>query len=110
MSKPDHPVLETVDAPWSEALVLVCSECDGGRGTELAQHLKDAVRTQLEKDGRSRKDIRVARVRCLGICPKRGVAVTIAGASRRPENYVVAAKDKAAVPALRAAVFGSIKE
>lgn len=100
MSHPDRPVLETVEAPWSTALVLVCSECDGGRGVELAQALKDEIKSQGHK-----KEIRVARVRCLGICPKRGVAVTIAGESRATESYVVAPKDKAAVPALCAAIL-----
>ena len=103
MSHNEMPVLEAAETPWSTALVLVCSECDGGRGAELTQALKDEMKARDHK-----KDVRVARVRCLGICPKRGVAVTVAGETRRTESYVVNAKDKAAVPALCAAVLGPV--
>jgi hypothetical protein len=100
MSFPEKPVLEPVDQPWSTALVLVCSECEGGHGVELTHKLKDAV-----KESGHKKDVRVARVRCLGICPKKGVAVTITGAGRAPQSCVVTGKDHAAVPALLAAIL-----
>lgn len=95
MSKHEMPPLRPVEPEWSEGLVLVCSECDGGRGVELAADLKQAM-----KDAGHRKDIRVARVRCLGICPKRGVAVTVTGPRQAAESYVANPKDDAAVPAL----------
>jgi hypothetical protein len=107
MSHPEKPVLESVAAPWSRALVLVCSECDGGRGVELAQHLKDEIRARIEAAGGHRKDVRVARVRCLGICPpKHGVAVTVTGPAQAAASYVATGKDRAAVPALCAAILG----
>ena len=90
-----RPVLETVDPDWSTALVLVCSECDGGRGVDLAGDLKDAM-----KAAGHRKDVRVARVRCLGICPKAGIAVTVTAPARPAQSCVVAGRDKAAIPAL----------
>lgn len=101
----EKAVVETVEAPWSTALVLVCSECDGGRGVDLAQALKDEIKQKIESAGGHKKEIRVARVRCLGICPKRGVAVTIASETRTAESYVVAPRDKAAVPALCATIL-----
>lgn len=103
MSHTEKPVLETVAAPWATALVLVCSECDGGRGVDLAQALKDEMKAQDRK-----KDVRVARVRCLGICPKRGVAVTVAGEARSTDSFVVHGKDRAAVPALCAVILGPV--
>lgn len=96
----EKPVLETVEQPWSTALVLVCSECDGGHGVDLAHKLKDAV-----KEAGHKKDVRVARVRCLGLCPKRGVAVTVTGADRLAQSYVVAGKDHNAVQALAAVIL-----
>jgi predicted metal-binding protein len=89
-------VLETAEQPWSTALVLVCSECDGGHGVELTNRLKDSVKAAGHK-----KDVRVARVRCLGICPKRGVAVTVTGADRTACSYVVHGKSDDAVDTLR---------
>lgn len=100
MSHIEKTVLDPVESPWSTALVLVCSECDGGHGVALTQHLKDEIKARGHK-----KDVRVARVRCLGICPKRGVAVTVSGVDRAAESYVVTGKDKAAVPALCAAIL-----
>jgi predicted metal-binding protein len=92
---PKKSVLETAEQPWSTALVLVCSECDGGHGVDLAHRLKDSVKAAGHK-----KDVRVARVRCLGICPKRGVAVTVTGADRASSSYVVHGRDSDAVDAL----------
>jgi predicted metal-binding protein len=94
------PLLETAEQPWSTALVLVCSECDGGHGMKLAQDLKDGVKAAGHK-----KDVRVARVRCLGICPKRGVAVTVTGADRTACSYIVQGRDHDVVDALRDAIL-----
>lgn len=105
MSHKDRAVLETADQPWSTALALVCSECDGGHGVDLAGRLKDAM-----KEAGHKKDVRVARVRCLGICPKKGVAVTITAADRAAQSVVVHARDHKnwdhdAVPALAALIL-----
>ncbi len=102
MSSHDHhhsakPAIEPVEPDWSTALVLLCSECDGGRGVDLAAELKDAM-----KAAGHRKDVRVARVRCLGICPKNGVAVTVTAPDRIAQSYVITGKDKVALPALQA--------
>ncbi len=93
-------VLEAAEQPWSTALVLVCSECDGGHGVKLAQELKDGVKAAGHK-----KDVRVARVRCLGICPKRGVAVTVTGADRAARSYVVSGRDHDATAALYSVIL-----
>ncbi|WP_341703990.1 (2Fe-2S) ferredoxin domain-containing protein [Ferrovibrio sp.] len=92
MSKHDLPPLHPVDPDWSTGLVLVCSECEGGRGADLA----DAVKQAMKAAGH-RKDVRVARVRCLGICPKRGIAVTVTAPDRAACSFVAAPKDRAAV-------------
>lgn len=106
MTHHDKPAVETVEAPWSTALVLVCSECDGGRGIELAQHLKDEIKQRGHK-----KDVRVARVRCLGICPpKHGVAVTVTGAARPAESYVATGRDRTTVPQLCAVILAAGQE
>jgi hypothetical protein len=89
------PVIKPVEPDWSTALVLVCSECDHGRGIDLAAELKDVVKAAGHK-----KDVRVARVRCLGICPKQGVAVTVTAPDRPAQSCVVTGRDKTAVPAL----------
>ncbi|MFC3675485.1 hypothetical protein [Ferrovibrio xuzhouensis] len=94
------PPLQPVEPDWQQGLVLVCSECDGGRGIGLASDLKQAL-----KDAGHKKDVRVARVRCLGLCPKHGVAATVTGPDRVAQSYVVEAKDKAAVAALQDAVL-----
>lgn len=88
-----------VEPDWQQGLVLVCSECDGGRGIALAADLKHAL-----KEAGHKKDVRVARVRCLGICPKHGVATTLTGPDRVARSYVVHAKDRGAVAALQDAV------
>ena len=99
MSIPEKSVLQPVEQPWSMALVLVCSECDGGHGVDLAHRLKDAMKAAGHK-----KDVRVARVRCLGICPKRGVAVTITGTAQPAQSHVVIGKGHDAVTALTALI------
>ena len=103
MSKHDLPPLSPVEPDWQDGLVLVCSECDGGRGADLAADLKHALKAAGHK-----KEVRVARVRCLGICPKHGVAATVTGPDRAARSYVVNARDKAAVPALRQALQDGI--
>ncbi|WP_341908718.1 (2Fe-2S) ferredoxin domain-containing protein [Ferrovibrio terrae] len=99
MSSSEKSVLQPAEQPWSTALVLVCSECEGGHGVDLAQRLKDAMKAAGHK-----KDVRVARVRCLGICPKRGVAVTITGAAQPAQSHVVTGKGHDAVAALTALI------
>jgi predicted metal-binding protein len=94
------PSLDAAEQPWSTALVLVCSECDGGHGLDLAQRLKDEM-----KQAGHKKDVRVARVRCLGICPKRGVAVTVTGGARTACSYVVTGRDRDAVADLAAVIL-----
>ena len=94
------PPLQPVDPDWRDGLVLVCSECDGGRGADLAADLKQAL-----KDAGHRKTVRVARVRCLGICPKHAVAATVTGPDRVARSFVVNARDRHAVAALQDAVL-----
>ncbi|WP_298724965.1 (2Fe-2S) ferredoxin domain-containing protein [uncultured Ferrovibrio sp.] len=100
MSRDDDDPVRPVEPDWSTALVLVCSECDGGRGADLASELRHAV-----KDAGHKKDVRVARCRCLGICPKHGVSVTVAGSTRPTRSYVAAPKAKGTIATLLSAIL-----
>ncbi len=61
--------------PWRD-IVLVCRKCGkklkGGFGEKRKQGLKTVLRLALRQAGR-RRDVRVIEMRCLGVCPKRGV-------------------------------------
>jgi predicted metal-binding protein len=94
------PPLHPVEPDWQRGLVLVCSECDGGRGVGLAADLKHAL-----KEAGHKKTVRVARVRCLGLCPKHGVAATVTGPDRAAQSYAVDAKDSGAAAALQRIVL-----
>lgn len=100
MSRDDDDPVRPVEPDWATALVLVCSECEGGNGIDLAADLKQAVKEHGHK-----KDVRLARCRCLGICPKRGVAVTIAGPQRQTRSYVASPRAKTTISLLIAAIL-----
>lgn len=108
MSKPDP--ITTVPAPW-RSFVLVCGKCsrklDGGFGRKGKLDLDEALRDALKEAGR-RRDLRVERTGCLGLCPKR--AVTVAWAGRPGEVTVVPeGADALAVLAEFGAEFGPAK-
>ena len=96
MSIPD--AITTVPAPW-RSFVLVCGKCSrklgGGFGRKGKAELDEALRDALKDAGR-RRELRVERTGCLGLCPKRAVAVAWAG---RPGEVMVvpAGADAAAV-------------
>ena len=87
MSKPD--AITAVPAPW-RSFVLVCGKCSrklgGGFGRKGKVKLDEALRDALKDAGR-RRELRVERTGCLGLCPKR--AVTVAWAGRPGEVIVV---------------------
>ena len=87
MSKPD--AITAVPAPW-RSFVLVCGKCSrklgGGFGRKGKVELDQALRDALKDAGR-RRELRVERTGCLGLCPKR--AVTVAWAGRPGEVIVV---------------------
>lgn len=78
LHRPDRPdVARPVRRPWRSSLVLVCRECDGVRGCGPKQ-----VRKELKRRAKAdlpAKAVRVATVSCLDVCPKRAVAVAVAG-------------------------------
>ena len=67
--------LEWIDRPWTNAIVLVCQECDGDEGMTPTAALKEAksVARAVGPKGRSR----VTGSGCLDVCPKRGIALTV---------------------------------
>ena len=87
MSKPN--TITAIPAPW-RSLVLVCGKCSrklgGGFGRKGKLELDEALRDALEEAGR-RREVRVERIGCLGLCPKR--AVTVAWTGRPGEVMVV---------------------
>jgi hypothetical protein len=75
--RPADDVPRPVRRPWRSSLVLVCRECDGVRGfgpKQARKALKTGAKTDLPP-----KAARVASVSCLDVCPKRAVAVAVAG-------------------------------
>jgi predicted metal-binding protein len=74
---------------WTGA-VLVCGKCSkklgGGFGPKGGERLAKALRRE-PGFGKGRKDdVGVLEVRCLGLCPKKGVAVVD---TRRPGEWLV---------------------
>lgn len=75
--RPADDAPRPVRRPWRSSLVLVCRECDGVRGfgpKQVRKALKTGAKTSLPP-----KAVRVATVSCLDVCPKRAVAVAVAG-------------------------------
>lgn len=93
--------MERVKAPW-EGVALVCRKCTrklhGGFGRKERQDLSKVLRETLKETGR-RRALRVIEVDCLGLCPKKAVAVIGAAA---PGHVVVvpAGADPTAVLAM----------
>lgn len=82
-------LIPSVPAPW-RSFVLVCGKCsrklDGGFGKKRRHALDDTLRGALKAAGR--RELRVVKTGCLGLCPKR--AVTVAWAGRPGELMAVA--------------------
>jgi predicted metal-binding protein len=69
--------IQTVPTPW-EDVILVCKKCSkklkGGFGPDGDATLRGALTTELRRTGR-RRAVRIIETKCLGLCPKRAVAV-----------------------------------
>lgn len=80
--------IRSVPVKW-RSFVLVCGKCsrklDGGFGKKGKHALDDALRGILKAAGR--RELRVVKTGCLGLCPKR--AVTVAWAGRPGELMAV---------------------
>lgn len=78
-----------VDPPFRRALVAVCGECSGR--DPRPKVVRSRLRAALKASG-ARRAVRVVRTSCLGLCPKRAVAVVIApaGPSNGMTRHVVA--------------------
>ncbi len=79
-------ILQT-ETPYRQ-IVLVCRKCtkklDGGFGHKGRQPLQRALKEALREAGR-RREVRVIEVNCLGLCPKRAVALVN---SARPQEML----------------------
>lgn len=76
MSSEKHQIQPT-DPPVREALLFVCEKCGKSESRDLARDLKVAIKA------RGLKGVyRAVLSGCMDICPKRGIAVAVAGADR----------------------------
>ena len=77
-----HPIeIEAHPTPWRD-VVVACRKCgkkldDEGFGTDGDQTLPRALKSTLRAAG-PRRDVRVVESKCLGLCPKKAVAVVLA--------------------------------
>ena len=73
--------IEATSTPWRE-VVLVCKKCsrklDGGFGDGGGEKLRSSLKSALRARGR-RREVRVAEIGCLGLCPKKAVSVLRGG-------------------------------
>lgn len=80
--------IRSVPVKW-RSFVLVCGKCsrklDGGFGRKGKHKLDDVLRDALKSAGR--REVRVVRTGCLGLCPKR--AVTVAWSAQPGELMAV---------------------
>ncbi|MGA8196995.1 MAG: (2Fe-2S) ferredoxin domain-containing protein, partial [Acetobacteraceae bacterium] len=62
--------IRTRPTPW-KTIILLCGKCasklDGGYGPKKDDTLRSALRRAL-KDAVHRRDVRIIRTRCMGIC------------------------------------------
>lgn len=74
---PKHAVPQVRPAPW-RGFVVACRKCghrvDGGFGPDGDETLRRAVKRALRQAGQ-RGALHVVETGCLGLCPKRAVAV-----------------------------------
>ena len=75
------------NAPWSDALVLICSKCgrklESDVGEDLSEKIKSDLKSRIkEEDLKDR--IRVSTSSCMDICPKDRIAITVAKRAGQP--------------------------
>jgi len=95
MGKSDnHPALELASLKFAGA-VLVCGECerrsDGPKKLE-ARAVRKALKHHL---GDTRFKLRVVQSSCLGLCPKKAMALAALGPGTRPLGAAVCDTDEA---------------
>lgn len=82
-------VTTALRARWSRA-VLVCGKCsrklDGGFGGDARKPLAKALRRHLGLKTGPKARAGVVETKCLGVCPKRAVAVVNAA---RPDEWLL---------------------
>ena len=77
MGKQESTV-EWLSPPWG-MLILVCGECQRRKAPPLDLDAKTMRRALKEQLRDLRPKTRILESRCLGICPKHGLTVTVAG-------------------------------
>ena len=69
--------LKVVEPRW-QTVVLVCGRCRRRNDGEVDLKTREVVRAMAR--GLGSRSVRVVKSSCLGLCPKRAIAVGIAGA------------------------------
>lgn len=81
--------------PWTN-VILLCRKCSGkikgGYGPNRRQGLREVLRSELKAQGKGRR-VRLVEVPCLGLCPKKAVAVVNAGSPGRILSVPKGAED-----------------
>jgi len=87
--------IQSRPTPWTN-VILLCRKCSGkmkgGYGPERRQGLREVLRSALKAQGQGRR-VRLVEVPCLGLCPKKAVAVVNAGAPGRILSVPKGAED-----------------
>jgi predicted metal-binding protein len=77
--------IETVTTAWTD-IILVCRTCgESGFGERRHDDLAEALKQALRARGQ-RRQVGIAEVECLGVCPKHAVTV---GLASRPDRLLV---------------------
>jgi len=86
--------MKKVYPPWQDRLVMVCNNTrpDGAPKPSCGHHGAEDLRTWLKDQLKERGlwgTVRVVTVSCLDFCPVVGIAVSLQGACREPETFIV---------------------
>ncbi len=69
--------IELIATQWKQVIV-VCRKCSkkmhGGFGPDGKHGLPDVLKAELRRTGR-RRTVRIVESKCLGLCPKKAVAI-----------------------------------
>lgn len=73
--------IDEVEAGWSEAVVMVCTDCGGQFSTSELQNSPERIKADLKavtKANLGKGVVRVINTTCLNICPENKIAITVA--------------------------------
>jgi predicted metal-binding protein len=103
-------LLQSVESPVAQAMVLICAKCGkraGGSGKNVSHRLASHFKRQVKREF-SKGDIRIVLTTCMDICPddRVTVAITPTAAGSAPLFLLVDIDD---VEASSEALIGAIR-